>query len=741
MTAAPPPAGAATTPGLPARRLVALFALTSFLSALLLFWIQPLYSKLVLPLYGGAPAVWTTANMFFQIALLVGYLYAHGLARLPLRHAALLLHFVLLAIVFAWLPILAPVTAPDTESAGTALQLLALLATHVGVPFFAVAATAPLIQQWFAGTRHPAATDPYFLYSASNLGSLAALLGYPFLIEPTLGLARQGAAWTAAFALLVLLLAGCAVLATRYRAVAPAASATPAPAAPAPAPAWKERVQWLALALAPASLLLGVTQHITAEIAAVPLLWVLPLALYILTFVIAFARRPPFKLEAVARVQPWLAVGLALVWTLNIYLSVLLVHLAAFFVTAMMCHAALVRARPAAAHLTEFYLWLALGGALGGSFNALVAPLLFDSYAEYPLALALACLLRPTPAATRLLWRDLAWPAALAAALLVLIVAGVRPLQHGAAGIVLYLEAVGIALYLMHRSPVRFALGVLALLLLTPALHSGDRLLARQRSFFGVHSVLEDETGKFRVLMHGITIHGAQFRDRDRARQATTYYHRDSPIGQIFTVLGPRPQLREVAVVGLGAGTLGCYRKPDQHWTFFEIDPLVVRFARDSGHFTFLEKCAPGVDIVIGDARLSLARARDESLDLLVIDAFSSDAIPVHLLTREAFALYLRKLAPRGVLAMHISNQYLDLAPIVARLAADAGVAAFVPGPRLELQLDERLAAMESKWIAIARAAVDMQALVDQEGWTPARPGPGTPLWTDDFSNIVGALK
>jgi len=718
------------------RGLTPLFAATAFLAALLLFWIQPLYGKLVLPLYGGAPAVWTAVNLFFQAALLAGYLYAHALTRLASPRAALAVHFALLALCVAWLPLQAPHAAPAGDSAHAALALFSLLAVHVGLPFVAVAATAPLIQKWFAGTTHPQAADPYFLYSASNLGSMAALLGYPFVLEPLFGLASQRLGWAVAFGALVLLLAAAGFAARRGGG---AAAATPAAHSVEAAPRAAERLRWLLLAAAPSSLLLGVTQHITAEIAAVPLLWVLPLALYMLSFVIAFARRPPLSLEGMARLQPLLAIGLVLAWPLNVFLWVLLLHLAVFFVTATMCHSALVRRRPAAAHLTEFYLWLALGGALGGAFNALVAPLLFSSYVEYPLVIALACLLRPAAAGMR--WLDLVGPAVLLAALGALIAAELRPFQHGVVGVVLYLEVVGIALYLMHRKPLAFALSVLAVLAASPILHSRERLLSRERSFFGVHSVFEDRSGKFHVLMHGITVHGAQWRAPEFARRTTTYYHADSPIGRIFAVLAPRRDFREVAVVGLGVGTLACYRRPGERWTFYEIDPVVQRYAADPAYFRFLGDCGGDASVVLGDARLSLERFPDGKIDLLVIDAFSSDAVPVHLITREAVALYLRKLSPRGVLALHISNQYLDLEPVVARLAADAGVVALVPGPRFELQLDEPLAAMESKWIALTRNAADLQPMVDEEGWIAASVPPRTPLWTDDFSNIVGALK
>ena len=495
------------------------------------------------------------------------------------------------------------------------------------------------------------------------------------------------------------------------------------------------------LAFAPSSLLLGVTQYATAEIAAVPLLWLIPLFLYMLTFVLVFAARPPVPHAWMLRLQPWLAILLALVWTLNNHLPVLLVHLAVFFVTAMVCHGELARTRPAVARLTEFYLCMAVGGALGGIFNAVIAPLAFDALYEYPLVIALACLLRPPPAGvSKVKPGDLLWPLAMAAAYGTLAVLGLRPFAQGGWVTALYLEFLGVALYLCHRRPLRFGLMVGVVLVAAPFVHSPDTVLARERSFFGVHAVLRESTGKFHVLTHGVTVHGAQYLDPKRRREPTAYFHRDSPVGQLFHVLERRP-VTAVAAIGLGAGTLACYRRPGQDWTFFELDPLVVRLARDTRYFTFLADCAPDARIVLGDGRLTFAAEPDGRYDVIVVDTFSSDAIPVHMLTREALALYLRKLAPDGVIIFHISNQYLDLAPVLATLAADAGVIALQPGPRLTLPPEDRFGAMESAWIVLTRRLEPVRALLDEEGWTPLPAPPRSRPWTDDYSNVPRALK
>jgi hypothetical protein len=717
-----------------------LYGAALLLAALLLFSIQPLFTRMALPFFGGAPAVWTTASMFFQFALLAGYLYAHVLSRSLELRRQVLVHLALLVLVFLQLPVHMDEAAATAAGEAPIATLLRLLFTGLGLPFFAIAATAPLLQRWFSQTRHAEAADPYFLYVASNFGSMVALVGYPLVIEPALGLARQTLVWTAGYGLLAVLIGVCAFHGWRHRDAAHEADA--APRDTAPAPAWRERVAWLALALAPVSLMLGVTQHITSEIAAVPLLWLAPLALYVATFINAFARRPPLKLEWSVRLQPLLVIALALVWMLNIYFSVFVLHFVAFLVTALMCHGELARRRPAAAHLTEFYLWIALGGALGGAFNAVAAPFLFDSIKEYPLAIALACALRPAPPGSRTFaWLDLALPAVLAAAFYLLVRAGVHPLHHGKLAIVLYVEALGVVLYLLSRRPLRFGLAVAVTLLATPPLHAVDDILARYRSFFGVHTVLRDESRQFNVLLNGITVHGAQHLDPALRHEPTTFYHRHGPLGQLFGALGKDERLRRVALVGLGTGSAVCHRQAGRTWTLYEIDPVVVAIARDPRWFDFIAACAPDARIVTGDGRLSLAHEPDRAYDLIILDTFSSDAIPIHMVTREAVELYFRKLAARGVLMLHISNQYLDLVPVLARIASDLGLAAMVPSPRLTLAFDGAFSQLESNWMAIARVPGDLAPLAAAEGWRTPGASPLVRAWTDDYSNILQALK
>jgi hypothetical protein len=505
---------------------------------------------------------------------------------------------------------------------------------------------------------------------------------------------------------------------------------------------WRLRLRWLALAAVPSALLLAVTAHITTDLAAVPLLWVIPLALYLLTFVLTFARRPWLAHGWMVRAQPFLLIPLALLFSGNLaFWLALPLHLGAFFVSAMVCHGELARTRPAAAHLTEFYLWLAAGGMLGGMLAALVAPLLFEGVWEYPLALAAACLLRPRLASgpgRRAL--DLLLP--LAVLTLVLLQARWRALGLPDLGpTAVLLVPAALLLYAMATRPLRLGLGMAAALAATLFARDGGEIALRARSFFGVYTVKQDPAG-FHVLVHGTTIHGAQQVDPARRREPLTYYLADGPLGQLFASQIGRAA-RTVGAVGLGVGTVACYRRPGQRWTFYEIDPLIERIARDPSLFHYLADCAPEVAVVLGDARLSLQAAPAGSFDLLILDAFSSDAIPVHLLTVEALALYLDKLAAGGVIALHISNRNLDLAPVVAALVRAAGAVAWQQTHRPAAPPGVAAPAYRnlSSWIVIARQPEDLAPLAADARWSRLEGGAGERPWSDGFSDIVGALR
>ena len=723
------------------------WAATLFLSAALLLVVQPMVSRAVLPLLGGGAAVWTTCMLFFQVALLLGYLHAHAGPRLLglRRHAAI--HVALLAASLLLLP-LDVSSAGMPDGAAPVPWLLALLAASVGIPFVLVATTGPLLQRWFAESGHPSAGNPYFLYSASNAGSLLALLAYPVLVEPLLPLATQRAAWSAGYAILAAAVLACALLLRRSARI-PTAAAVPsdvpalvahtAPASP---------IRWVVYAFIPSGLMLGVTTHVTTDIAPVPLLWVVPLALYLLSFVLAFARRPRPPHAFWVRIQPLLlavtAVGLFF-GERFVVPAFIPFHLLAFFVTAMVCHGELVRLAPPPARLTEFYLLISVGGALGGFFCAVVAPLLFRSVAEYPILIALAALVRPAGEGE---WRRRGW-AEIALTVSVAALAGVMLARRGAA---FKLEGAGAALawtalalgcavvvlLLVTRGDRwRFALTVGALLVFGAILpQRTSRVVFADRNFYGAREVRDD--GYRLLLVHGSTLHGLQ-RKGERSGEPTSYYDRRGPLGDVFRVRPAAPV--RVAVAGLGTGALAAYGRMGDRFDFYEIDPAMVRLARDGGWFTFLRRSLAEISIVVGDARLRLADAPDGAYDVIVLDAFASDAIPFHLITREAIAGYVAKLAPRGMIALHLSNRYLDLVPVVAALEEELGLAGRVRATS-QLTTEQLSDGMSgSTWAVLARDESSLRSLARSPAWRDLETKPGVRAWTDDYSNVFRVFR
>ena len=588
--------------------LMPLYAVTMFVSASLLFWIQPLFAKMALPFLGGAPAVWNTAMMFFQATLLLGYGYVHFVNQRLAPRTQVYVHILVVALAFVSLPIAVQGGYnPDTDPV---LGLVALLALSIGLPFFAVSATAPLLQRWFALSGHRDANDPYFLYGASNLGSILALIAFPFILEPALNLHGQGIAWAGGFVLLLVLIGLCALVPAANRSPRPNSTPREQTLRADGDRIWRQRGLWIALAFAPSSLLLGVTQHISTDIAAVPLLWVIPLALYLLTYVIVFARRPVLPHPWVIQLQPYI-LALALIGILfqgtNIWLSIG-VHLAVFFVLALSCHGELVKRRPEVGRLTEFYLCMSVGGLLGGAFNVLAAPVLFDGIYEYGLAVVAAATLRPG------IWRgalrdhllDFAIP--LAIVVFALTVHNFDFLANlGEAepqGRLALFAVIGILVFGFKERPLRFGLGVgAALLIYATALPGGD-LLAQSRSFFGVYRVKTSTDGLARKLYHGTTMHGSQMLAASKTLEPTSYYTRQGPMGQLFRAVRERQSSLNVGLVGLGVGSTLCYSKPGDNWTIFEIDSLVAQIAKDNRYFTFLRDCdkAGSTDLLLGDA-------------------------------------------------------------------------------------------------------------------------------------------
>ncbi len=743
---------------------VALFAVATFLNAALLFVVEPMFTKMVLPLLGGTPSVWNTCLLFFQAALLVGYLYTHVTTRWLSVGRQALLHVALLVVAGTTLPLAIGQGRPPTSGTGAAIWwLLSLLTTTLGAPFVLLAAGAPMLQRWFAGTRHRLAGNPYFLYVASNLGSFAALLAYPTLIEPSLRLAEQRERWAWGYGVLLALLAMAALAAWRAGAAkSPAAdgarddgqalpASPPSPGGDAPrlptiVPTRAWRLRWVLLAFAPSSLLLGVTTYLSTDIASVPFLWVLPLALYLLTFVLTFAPQPLLDRRLVLSLQVLLAVGLMLTIGANPasrLTAVAALHLVTFFVMALVCHRELADARPRADYLTEYYLWISLGGMLGGVFNVLLAPLLYDRVIEYPFAMIVALALRP-------MWNTEGSPrrAALVDVVGPLLILGTvflgdkLPFPSGKWGdyaLYAYLGAAGLAAASFYKRPVRLALGAAALFLGTDlGIHRDSDTVYQGRSFFGVYRVRH--YSQFLLLQHGTTTHGGQSLLDSRKTEPLTYYHREGPLGDLFRLATDGEHPRAVALVGLGTGTTACYARPDERWTYYEIDPLIVSLATHPQLFTYLRLCQPEVRIVLGDARLSLATAPDSSLDLIVLDAFSSDAIPVHLMTREALQMYTRKLRPGGIVAFHISNRYLELEPVLVELARDARLAGASANRDVTAEQKAQLL-YGSRWVVMSASAHTLAPLARDAGWSVLAPTAKARVWTDDYSDVWHALK
>jgi SAM-dependent methyltransferase len=718
-----------------------LFASTLFVSAALLMMIQPLCARLMLPALGGTPNVWNTCMLFFQTGLLLGYGYAHWNARWLPGRWTVIVQIVLLTAGFWLLPIQVP--RPSGPPEQPLFWLLGTLSAAVAVPYVVLASTGPLLQRWFAAGNFG---NPYFLYAASNAGSFTGLLAYPLGIEPWLTLGEQSDGWRWGYVVLMTMTVACG-FAIRKKSATAVDAISQKTTADAPI-RWQQRLRWLLLALTPSSLLLSVTNYLTSDLAAVPLLWVVPLGLYLLTFTLAFASRQIIPHALMIRFQPLAVVVMMLLLLREAttpLLAVVAFHLVGFFWLAMVCHGELARTKPPPAQLTEFYFCLALGGALGGAFNTLIAPLIFTGHAEYPLFIAVAAALKPSGARNDSRYRDAILPVLLGAATAALILLSrYWQLEPTLTVFVVYAAPLVICYLLQHNS-LQFGIAVAAVFLasgLDPGIHGPSAY--RTRSFFGVHRVTE-QSG-MRRLIHGNTVHGQQFLDPVRRREPLSYYHRTGPIGQLLTGLHGDPRLDRVGIVGLGAGSLAAYAEHGQHWTFFEIDPAVVRIARDTGLFTFLRdsRAKEGIDIVVGDARLTLQQT-DAQFGVLVIDAFGSDAIPWHLLTREALELYRTRLQPGGVLAFHISNRYVDLKPVLANHAHAWNWYTGVLEDRFKRERadddnadDERFPGkMESIWLFLAAK----RAHLGQLRMDPARVAPNTRAWTDDFANLLQVLR
>jgi len=668
-----------------------LYAITIFLSSFLLFLVQPLIARLILPWFGGTAAVWTTCMLFFQCILLAGYAYAHATsAKLGPRGQAIL-HTILLAAAAATLPIL-PDPSWKPEGGGEPIsRILLLLTATVGLPYLLISSTSPLVQAWFSRARPGA--NPYRLFAVSNFASLLALVGYPLFVEPNLTNGQQVYGWSWMFAGFAVL---CSALAWTAAKAQPGALANAsAVVADAPAPRGRQIALWLALSATGSVILLAVTNHITQNIAAIPLLWLAPLTLYLLTFILCFEGQGlyrqawwwPVVLAAVGAMA-WLLVEPDHQFDLYVQLGVFLTGL---FIACMFCHGELYRLRPANRHLTAFYLWVSVGGALGGLFVAVVAPLAFKAYYELGIGLAACALLAA----------------------------------------------------IVYRSLNRIALGASLVLLLGTtgavtydAIKFQDYARLTVRNFYGVLRVkeygTEGEEDHLRRLLHGTIMHGEQYMNGSKRQELTSYYQVTSGIGKAIASKQAGGPIR-VGVIGLGTGTLAGYGRKGDFYKFYDINPAVVTIARSD--FKYLGDSEAKIEVALGDARLTLERDAPEKFDVLAVDAFSSDSIPVHLITREALAVYLRHMKPGGIIAFHVSNRFLNLGPVVGQLAKVSGAHAVNVYEKGE---EDRT---QSDWVLVSLDRKALEDKVIKDVSEPVEERPLWRLWTDDYNNLVQILK
>ena len=731
-----------------------LFVSTICLGSFLLFLVQPMVARMALPRLGGAPSVWNSAMLVYQALLLCGYAYAHRLSReAPRRQATI--HIAVLLIAALWLPLgLANFTPPIGGS--PIFWVPWLLIASIGPLFFAVAAQAPLMQRWYALTGNQG--NPYALYAASNIGSFAGLIAYPLLVEPFMPMLSQNWLWTGIYAVLVVAVALCARLLWQTRIIA---AAEPAAETDGDVIGWKRRLYWIALAAVPSGLMLSTTSHLTTDLMAMPLLWVIPLGLYLLSFSVAFAdnQRPAFWISKVAPLV-LLATGAVvfMIWG-KAAITGLAASLTLLFVVSVALHNEMFRTRPEPAQLTGFYLMMSLGGVIGGFFCAIVAPLIFDWTWEHPILILLAAILIPQNRFFSFGEEDIfgARGAPIFILTLAMIAVGIglyagiiTGAEITSAKIILLVIIIGIGIIATGQR-IAFAMTIAALMLANGGWHNVEQTLAgaRMRSYFGTYTVNSSESGRVRWLNHGTTMHGMQW--LDAPTRPISYYPTTSGVGIAMTKATELyGRGASIGVVGLGAGTLACYRKPDQYWEFFEIDPLMVEIARDRKIFSFIERCAPDVPITLGDARLTLADVPPGKFDILALDAFSSDSIPLHLLTKEAFATYRRALKPDGLLLVHISNRYIDLNPVVAAEAKTGGWAAALrhdsPTEKLVNQ-----GSRASQWIALSPDEAKLAQLTgpvsqkkaryyDAGGWIKLDSPSGTRAWTDDYASVLPHL-
>ena len=728
-----------------------LFTGTLFVSASLMFVLQPLFGKILLPLLGGSPAVWNTCMVFYQTILFLGYLYAHTISSRFKAVRQIQLHTLVILLSCLALPLALPEnTTPPTESNPT-LWIVWILLIAIGLPLFVVSTTSPLIQKWFASLDHKDSDDPYFLYAASNAGSLIALISYPFLIEPNIDLSAQKTDWSLGYLLLCTLIAGCAFL--LYKSKQSLTVSEEAPTQSAEKLPLITKLYWLALAFVPSSLLIGLTNFISTDIASVPLLWIIPLTVYLLSFIIVFSSWNDAIHPVILRLQPLVFIPFITYAFINPadlpYWGYLILHVIAFFFSVMVCHGELSKHRPATQHLTNFYLIMSFGGMLGGMFNTFVAPFIFNGIYEYPLMIIAALLLRPriNAISTKSILLQFLFPTVIVA-IGISVYFIVDDLLQYFDIIVISLIVITFITFALRQKTVAFAFTIGAVIFLSLSLHGFEsHTLFQERTFFGVLAVREsvltyennqDET--YHELVHGTTKHGAQRLPKDLQQVPLTYYSRPGPIGQFFKEFDNKNANWNIGVVGLGAGALNCYAKESQQWTLYEIDPLVVDIANRPEYFTYMKLCAHQSTMRIGDARLSIDKEPDGHFDLLIMDAFSSDSVPTHLITKEALDIYFKKLKPNGILAFHMTNRHLALKKVLSIHAEKMHLAALIQEYRPQ---NPPPLVVATDWVVMAKNPETLSPLsVSQLGnWEKMPLYFDMKPWTDDFTNIISIWK
>lgn len=733
-----------------------LFALTLFSSASLMFVLQPMFGKALLPLLGGSASVWNTCMVFYQSILFIGYLYAHLLSTRFGYRKQLLIHVSLLIVSLYFLPVSIPEGSRPPTSDNPSIWLLTTLFTSIGLPFFILSTNSPLLQKWFSRIGHQTSSDPYYLSIASNTGSLIALLSYPFLLEPAIGITQQQQLWSAGFLGLIGLISLCMLILKQQHFQPNSNDNKESRTSLVDKPELKLQFQWLLLAFVPSSLLLGTTNFISIDIATVPLLWVIPLALYLFSFILVFSGYGAAIHKKILLIQPWLVAPFLIYYFSNQKLASfsveLFIHLLVFFLSIMVCHGELAKKRPSTNYLTQYYLIMSFGGMLGGIFNSFIAPFIFSSIYEYPLMIVCALLLNPINGISIYLKENLTKIIFSTYFITFAVILSISVNQSDNAFLISFvlITLMGAAYFLFKKSSLYFPLfGLLVLSCAAPEKHQhGDQLMHQSRNFYGVLSVKEikdlnvgSTTETIHEIYSGTTRHGLQLvGNLNRQCTPNGYYSPQGPLGSIFSNYSHLNSHWRVGVVGLGAGEMAGYAKASQNWTFFELDPAVVQIATNPNYFTYLTDCIGDYEVKIGDARITLEK-QPQPFDLLVIDAFTSDSIPTHLLTKEALELYFSKLENNGLLVFHISNRYLALKKVLADHAAKLGLTLLLQEFRPEQNIPF---VYRSDWAILARNEADLNPLLSdnsQKDWQKTPYDPDSRSWTDDFTSIMSVWK